>query len=98
MATLKPSIVRPCSCKRFSISELTYSPCLTIDGYLCRDRIYTNRDERLPQEQVENPKPPRFRGLKYRSSGPPSVRWHGWLPLSPGSAENHRLPYKRKAP
>src|SRR5712691_10864715 len=39
MASMTPSSVTPRSCKRFSISELTYSPCLTLAGYVCRNRM-----------------------------------------------------------
>src|ERR1051326_6814437 len=34
MAAMKLSGVTPSSCKRFSISELTYSPCLTDTGFM----------------------------------------------------------------
>src|SRR6266851_6630903 len=33
MTAMTPSIVTPRACKRFSISELTYSPCLTMAGF-----------------------------------------------------------------
>src|SRR6266404_3345596 len=56
MVAMTPSIVTPRSCKRFSISELTYSPCLTIAGFcagigLLPRRIFHKRTQGPPLRQ-----------------------------------------------
>src|SRR6266853_6838933 len=56
MAPMTPSIVTPRSCKRFSISELTYSPLPDYCWFLCRDRFVASTN--FPQTDAGSASPP----------------------------------------
>src|SRR4051794_31548064 len=58
IAAMTPSIVTPCSCKRFSISGLTYSPFLPIVGFcagigLLSRRTFHKRKQGAPLHQAQ---------------------------------------------